>query len=51
MEACHVEDIRGGGGGAGFDLAVCRDDRDLGAADPPALRRPERARSEEKGDG
>jgi hypothetical protein len=40
MEAWHVEDIRGGGGGAGFDFAVCRDDRGLGAADPAALRRP-----------
>src|SRR6266576_1127304 len=43
-EAWHAEDIRGGGGGAGVDFAVCRDDRGLGAADPPALRKKGMAR-------
>ena len=34
----HVEDVRGGGGGAGLDFAVRRNDRGLGAADSPILR-------------
>lgn len=33
----HVEDFRGRGGGVGVDCAVCRDDRGLGAIDPPTL--------------
>src|SRR5579872_898560 len=28
----HVEGFRGGGGGAGVDRALCRDDRDVGAS-------------------
>ena len=35
----HVEDIRGRSGSAGVDRAVRRDDRGLGTADSPALRR------------
>ena len=34
----YVEGIRGRSGGAGVDHAVYRNDRDLGAIDPPALK-------------
>jgi hypothetical protein len=34
----YAEDIRGRGCGADIDRAFCRDDRDLGAVDSPALR-------------
>src|SRR5437588_12052663 len=34
----HVEDFRRRGRGAGFDYAVCRDDRGLGTAYPAILR-------------
>ena len=36
----HVEGFRGRGGGAGVDRVVRRDDRGLGAIDPPALKPP-----------
>jgi hypothetical protein len=53
-ETGDVEDIRGRSGGFGVDLAVCRDDRRLGAIDPAAVRsggRERRGALGEKPDG